>query len=302
MNTAVRRTKFSKYLPFYLLAAPGMIYFILFHYVPIWGIILAFQDYSPYLGVFKSEWIGFENFIHFFNLPDFKVLLNNTLILSLCSIALYFPFTVLLSLLLNELRSVLFKRIVQSVFYLPHFVSWVIIAGITLIFFGPSGVITHSLEEMIGRTVPFMMSEAWFRPLIIFQSIWRDAGWGTIIFLAALAGINPEIYEAGKMDGAGRLRSMWHITLPGIKSTIIILLLIRLGHALDSNFQQVFLMSNNLNIGVSDVFDLYVYRVGLQQGSFSFGVAVGLFKSIVSLVLVLGANRLAKWFGEDGIF
>ncbi|RAV10490.1 ABC transporter permease [Paenibacillus contaminans] len=303
VSGSLKKQSFRKHLWFYLLAAPGVVYFLLFHYVPMWGVLLAFQEYSPYKGVFQSEWVGFDHFIRFFKDPAFFELLKNTLLLSFYNLFFYFPFTILLSLLLNEVRSTLVKRFVQTVVYLPHFVSWVIIVGITFIFFGPSGVLNHYFEMWFdGKNVPFLMSNDWFRPMMVFQQIWKDAGWGTIIFMAALAGINPELYEAAKVDGANRWHNIVNITLPGIRSTIIVLLILRLGSILDSNFQQVFLMWNTFNESVSNVFDLYVYKVGLQRFEFSFSVAVGLFNSVVGLILIMIANYIAKLFKEDGIF
>ncbi|ANE47091.1 protein lplB [Paenibacillus swuensis] len=301
-STSNFQRNLRKYAWFYMLITPGMLYFILFHYVPMWGIVLAFKDYSPFLGVAKSEWVGLAHFKDLFLHDTFGMLMRNSLLLSAMNMILYFPFVIILALILNEVRLLVYKRIVQTIVYMPHFISWVIIAAITLMFFGPSGVINHFLESSGGKEVPFLVSNEWFRPIIVFQSIWKDAGWGTIIFLAALAGVNPELYEASKVDGANRWHRIWNITLPSLKSTIIILLLIRLGNALDSDFLQVFLMANSLNADVSDVFDLYVYRKGLIGGEFSFGVAVGLFKSVIGLILVLFANWMAKLAGEDGIF
>lgn len=294
--------KFKQLWPFYVLAAPGLLYFIVFHYAPMWGLVLAFKDYSPFVGVWDSPWVGLTNFKDFFSTSDFYILLKNTLLLSFLNLFVYFPFTIMLSIMLHELRLQLFKRISQTIVYLPHFLSWVVIYGITISFFGPSGVINHYMEQWFSSNTLFLVSNEWFRPLIILQSIWKDAGWGTIIFLAALAGINPELYEAAKVDGANRFHNIINITLPGIKSTIVILMLLKLGSSLDSNFMQIFLMTNSLNLDVSNVFDLFVYHIGLEQFNYSFAITVGLFKSIASLVLVLTANYAAKLLGEEGIF
>ncbi|MFP4976747.1 ABC transporter permease [Paenibacillus sp. CN-4] len=302
MQRSLRPKRFQQLWPFYLLAAPGILYFVIFHYIPMSGLILAFKEYSPFKGIMNSPWVGLDNFRQFFGTSDFYILLKNTLLISLLNLVIYFPFTIVLSLMLNELRLKLFKRISQTIVYLPHFLSWVVIYGITISFFGPSGVINHYLEQWFGGSANFLVSNEWFRPLIIFQSIWKDAGWGTIIFLAALAGINPEQYEAAKVDGANRLQNIWHITLPGIKSTIVILLLLRLGSSMDSNFMQIFLMTNSLNLDVSNVFDLFVYHIGLEQFNYSFAITVGMFKSVASLILVLAANYAARLLGEDGIF
>ncbi|NOU69698.1 ABC transporter permease subunit [Paenibacillus sp. LMG 31461] len=294
--------KFKQLWPFYVLAAPGLLYFIVFHYAPMWGLVLAFKDYSPFVGVWDSPWVGLMNFKDFFSTSDFYILFKNTLLLSFLNLFVYFPFTIMLSIMLHELRLQLFKRISQTIVYLPHFLSWVVIYGITISFFGPSGVINHYMEQWFSSNTLFLVSNEWFRPLIILQSIWKDAGWGTIIFLAALAGINPELYEAAKVDGANRFHNIMNITLPGIKSTIVILMLLKLGSSLDSNFMQIFLMTNSLNLDVSNVFDLFVYHIGLEQFNYSFAITVGLFKSVASLILVLTANYAAKWLGEEGIF
>ncbi|UQZ35703.1 protein lplB [Paenibacillus sp. PK3_47] len=302
MQRSLRPKRFQQLWPFYVLAAPGILYFVIFHYIPMSGLVLAFKEYSPFKGIMNSPWVGLDNFRQFFGTSDFYILLKNTLLISLLNLVIYFPFTIFLSLLLNELRLKIFKRVSQTIVYLPHFLSWVVIYGITISFFGPSGVINHYLEAWFGGGANFLVSNEWFRPLIIFQSIWKDAGWGTIIFLAALAGINPEQYEAAKVDGANRLQNIWHITLPGIKSTIVILLLLRLGSSMDSNFMQIFLMTNSLNLDVSNVFDLFVYHIGLEQFNYSFAITVGMFKSVASLILVLAANYAAKALGEEGIF
>ncbi|WP_246320529.1 ABC transporter permease [Paenibacillus qinlingensis] len=294
--------RFRQLWPFYVLAAPGLLYFIVFHYAPMWGLVLAFKDYSPFVGVWDSPWVGLTNFKDFFSTSDFYILFKNTLLLSFLNLFVYFPFTIMLSIMLHELRLQLFKRISQTIVYLPHFLSWVVIYGITISFFGPSGVINHYMEQWFSSNTLFLVSNEWFRPLIILQSIWKDAGWGTIIFLAALAGINPELYEAAKVDGANRFQNILNITLPGIKSTIVILMLLKLGSSLDSNFMQIFLMTNSLNLEVSNVFDLFVYHIGLEQFNYSFAITVGLFKSVASLILVLTANYAAKWLGEEGIF
>ncbi|MBN2980300.1 MULTISPECIES: ABC transporter permease [Cohnella] len=288
--------------PFYLLAAPGILYFVVFHYAPMWGLLLAFKDYSPFIGIWDSPWVGLQHFRDFFSTDDFFMLLRNTLLLSFYNLIVFFPVTIILAIMLSEIKFGPFKRVSQTVVYLPHFLSWVVIYGMTISFFGPSGVINNLLEDWFGTSAMFLVSNEWFRPLVVFQAIWKDAGWGTIIFLAALAGINPELYEAAKVDGANRFQNIWHITLPSLKSTIVILLLLRLGSSLDSNFMQIFLMTNSLNLDVSNVFDLYVYHVGLEQFDYSFGITVGMFKSVVSLILVVAANYAARWLGEDGIF
>jgi putative aldouronate transport system permease protein len=295
---SLRRDKFL-----YLLMLPGLVFFILFKYVPMWGIVIAFQDYSPYLGVWQSKWVGFEHFNRLFSNPDFIILLRNTTMISLMSLLFFFPMPILFSLLLNEVRNMVFKRILQSIVYLPHFLSWVIIAGITFLLFSQSSGIVNLLLASYGKDkVDFLTNADMFWWLLTAQSIWKDTGWGTIIFLAAIAGIDPQQYEAAKIDGANRLRQVWHITLPAIRSVILILLILRLGHVMDVGFEQVFLMMNGAVSEVADVFETYVYRMGIQSGQFSYSTAVGLFKSVIGLVLVIVANRIAKRWGEEGVY
>ncbi|WP_078546764.1 ABC transporter permease [Litchfieldia alkalitelluris] len=299
--TNFQRLKRDKWL--YVLLLPGVLYFLIFKYAPMWGIVIAFQNYSPFLGIAGSEWVGFSHFIDFFQNPDFFRLLRNTGILAMLDLIFFFPAPIILALMLNELRINMYKRTVQTMIYVPHFMSWVIIASITYIFFTTSGgAINELVSYFTGKEINFLSAPEWFRPLIMGQIIWKETGWGTVIFLAALASVDQEQYEAAIVDGAGRFRRLWHVTLPAVRSTIIVLLILRLGNFLDTGFQQIYLMSNSLNRDVADVFDTYVYFVGIQQGAFSYSTAVGLFKSIVGIILVLGANKLAKKVGQEGIF
>lgn len=296
-----RQIKRNKWL--YVLVLPGFLYFVIFKYLPMWGIIIAFQDYQPFLGIRESNWVGLENFTNFFSNPDFFRLLRNTLVLALYDLVFFFPAPIIIALLLNEIRVAFFKRTIQTLVYVPHFVSMVIIASITYVFLTPQGGVLYDLIAWItGKPIDVLSSPGSFRPLIIVQMMWKEMGWGTIIFLAALAGVDTEQYEASIVDGAGRFRRMWHITLPAIRTTIVILLILRLGNFLDTGFEQIYLMTNSLNRDVADVFDTYVYTVGITQGAFSYSTAVGLFKSVVGIILVLGSNKLAKKFGHPGIY
>jgi putative aldouronate transport system permease protein len=291
----------NKYL--ILMALPGLIYFAVFKYVPMWGIVIAFQNYSPYAGWLHSEWVGLEHFQRFFANPEFWILFRNTMAINVLNLVFFFPTPILLSLLLNELRHVAYKRILQSVVYLPHFLSWVIIVGITFLLFSQGEGIINKLLVLAGyEKMDFLTNPDIFWGMLILQHNWKDAGWGTIIFLAAMSSADPLLYEAAKMDGAGRLKQMWHVTLPAIRPVIIILLILRIGEIMDVGFEQVFLMMNGAVANVADVFDTYVYRMGVQQGQFSFSTAVGLFKSVIGLILVLLANALAKKFGEEGVY
>ncbi|MFD0676235.1 MULTISPECIES: ABC transporter permease [unclassified Paenibacillus] len=293
--------KRDKYL--YLLALPGLLFFLIFKYVPMAEVVIAFQNYSPIAGIWNSKWVGFMHFQRFFSNPDFILLFRNTMGISLLNLVFFFPMPILLSLMLNEVKNAIYKRLIQSVIYLPHFLSWVIIAGLTFLLFAKGeGVVNKVIEAFGMERIGFLTSPKLFWIMVTVQSAWKEAGWGTIVFLAAMAGIDPQLYEAARMDGAGRFRQMWHITVPAIRSVIVILLILRLGHIMDVGFEQIFLMYNGAVSQVAEVFDTYVYRVGIQQAQFSYSTAVGLFKSVVGLALVVLSNKVAKKFGEEGVF
>ncbi|KQX49145.1 MULTISPECIES: ABC transporter permease [unclassified Paenibacillus] len=300
-NTLIGKVLRDKYL--LLLLLPGLAYFIVFKYVPMWGVLLAFKNYQPYVGFFKSEWVGLDNFKQFFQDPVFFRLIRNTLLLGLYDMVFFFPAPIILAVLLNEVRKSFYKRFIQSLIYIPHFISMVIVASISyLLLTTEGGVINELMLKLFGYKMDFLTSENWFRPMIITQSIWKEMGWGTIIFLAALAGVDQEQYEAAIVDGANRFRQLWHITLPAIQGTIIIVLILRMGHFMDRGFEQVLLMINPLNRPVAEVFDTYVYTAGIVQGAFSYSAAVGLFKAIIGVILVFSTNYLAKRAGHSGIF
>jgi len=286
----------------YILLIPGILHFIVFKYAPMWGLLISFQDYNPYLGFRGSPWVGLKHFQDFFSSPDFTRLFKNTLMLSFYNIVFYFPVPIVLALLLNELRKQWFKRTVQTLVYVPHFLSWVIVASITYTLFSTNGPINGIIQSLTGGTIPFLTSVDTFRAMIIGQTMWKETGWGTIIFLAAISNVDIQLYEAAIVDGAGRFRQLWHITLPAIRSTVVVMLILRMGSVLDNGFDQIFLMSNALNRSVSEVFDTYVYTMGITRGAFSYSTAVGLFKSLVGIILIFSANHLAKKFGESGIF
>ncbi|GIP40860.1 putative multiple-sugar transport system permease YteP [Paenibacillus sp. J31TS4] len=291
----------SRYM--YAFVLPGLLYFLLYRYVPLLGSILAFKEYSPFQGILDSPWVGLANFRRIFENAEVVQVLVNTLVLSFLQILFAFPVPIVLAVMLNEVRSDAFKKLIQSIVYLPHFLSWVVVIGIVTVFLRSEGLVNLLLERLFGiSSIPFLQLPALFKPLLVLEVIWKESGWGTIVFLAALAGVHPELYEAAVVDGAGRLRRIWHITLPAIRSTVVILLILRLGTVLDNGFEQVFLMLNPYVMNVGNVLDTYVYYKGILQSDFSFATAVGLFKSLVGLVLVVAANRLAKRFGEEGIY
>ncbi|MFD0959104.1 ABC transporter permease [Paenibacillus chungangensis] len=287
----------------YAFILPGTLYFILYKYIPLLGSVIAFQEFSPFQGFLHSDWVGFAHFARIFDSPEVIQVLINTLTLSFLQIAFAFPVPIILALMLNEIRHDWFKRFIQSLVYLPHFLSWVVVIGIVTIFLQSDGVVNSLLKHVFGmEAILFLQEPFLFKPLIVLEIIWKESGWGTIVFLAALAGVNTELYEAATVDGASRWRRIWHITLPAIRSTVVILLILRLGTVLDNGFEQIFLMLNPYVREVGEVLDTYVYYKGILQSDFSFATAVGLFKSVVGLILVITANKLAKKFGEDGIY
>lgn len=287
----------------YQMILPGFLFFVIFKYIPMGGLFIALQDYQPYLGILNSPWVGFEHFERLFTEPMFFTILRNTLLLFLMNLLFYFPIPIILALMLNEVRREAFKRIVQTIVYIPHFMSWVIIVSISFVMLSMDRGIINELLVLMGlEKVNFLMSNEWFRPMYVLQIIWREAGWGTIIYLAAMAAIDPGLYEAARIDGANRFRQIWHITLPSIRSVIMVLLILKIGDVLELGFEHIYLLLNSMNREVAEIFDTYVYTAGLRQGQFSYSTAVGFFKSVVGLILVMGANWLSKKAGEEGIY
>lgn len=297
------RKRLVKNRALYFMILPGLLYFLIFKYVPMGGLVIALQDYQPYLGIMNSPWAGFKHFERLFTDPQFFMILRNTLLLFAMNLFFYFPVPIILALMLNEVRREFFKRFVQTIVYIPHFMSWVIIVSISFVMLSMDRGIVNELLVMTGfEKINFLMSNEWFRPMYVMQVIWREAGWGTIIYLAAMAAIDPGLYEAARIDGASRLRQIWHITLPSIRSVIVILLILKIGDVLELGFEHIYLLLNSMNREVAEIFDTYVFTAGLRQGQFSYSTAVGFFKSVVGLILVMGANRLAKKVGEEGIY
>jgi len=288
----------------YLLLLPGVLYFIVYRYIPMAGLVIAFQDFNPFNeSIWANEWVGLKYFARIFEDSEVVKVIWNTLQIAFLQIFMAFPISIVLALMLNEVRNGTYKRIVQSMVYLPHFLSWVVVAGIFVVFLRGEGLInTFLVKELKWDAIPFLTDPLLFKPVIILQIIWKESGWSTIIFLAALAGVNPSLYEAAVIDGANRWRQLWHVTLPAIRSVIVILFILRLGNVLDTGFEQIFLMLNPFNMESGNVLDTYVYYKGIQQGDVSFATAVGMFKGLVGLVLVVIANRVAKRFGEDGLY
>jgi ABC-type polysaccharide transport system, permease component len=296
----IKDIKKNKYK--YLMILPVILYFILFSYKPMYGVIIAFKNYVPFKGILGSDWVGLQNFKEFFTDIYFFRVLKNTVIISFYSIVFGFPAPIILALLLNEVRSIAFKRTVQTVSYMPHFISIVIVCGMIRQFCLSDGAINDILYFFTGNRIPLLQEADLFRPIYIISSIWQQTGWGTIIYLAALAGIDQEQYEAAKIDGAGRFKQMLYITLPGLVPTIIILLILRMGGILNVGFEKVLLLYGPTTYETADVISTYVYRKGLLEGSFSYSTAVGLFNSIVNIIFLSATNYISKKVSNIGIF
>lgn len=300
---AKRFKTLRSYWDLYLIMLPGLIYFAVYKYLPMWGIVIAFQDYSVFAGIWDSEWVGWMHFRDMFQADDFYKIFMNTLLISLYKLAWGFPGPIILAIMLNEVRHMLYKRSIQTLLYLPHFLSWIIIGGIMINLLSPSSGIVNKMLMAFGlEPIYFLTSPEWFRTVLVASDIWKEVGWGAIIYLAALAGIDPQLYEAAIMDGANKWKQILHITLPSMMSVIVILLLLRLGHILDVGFEQIFVLYNPLVYDVADVIETYVYRQGIQQAKYSFTTAVGLFKAVIGLILVILANKGAKKLGQEGIW
>lgn len=305
------RKAFMQHYWLYILMIPGILYMLIFNYTPMAGLVMAFEDFSPYNGdtaiqaLFGSPFAGLKYFEKLFTGPDFWRLLRNTLAISLANLIFAFPAPIILALVLNELRCKWFKRFSQTLVYIPHFVSIVIVAALTYQLFSTTdGVAYHMLVQVFGKqNAPDIMSDPkLFSTMIVGQNLWKETGYGTIIYLAALSSVDTQLYEAAKIDGAGRWQLMWHVTLPAIRGTIILMLIMKVGSLLNTGYEQIFLMQNAMNRSVSDVFDTYIYTKGIVNGQYSLATAAGLFKSIVSMVMVIGANKIAKLFGESGLY
>ncbi len=295
--------RFLKYKWLYLLMIPGLLYFVIFRYMPLWNAQIAFKDFKPLLGVLKSPFTGFDHFLTFFNSFYFEELISNTLILSFAKLILGMPVAIILALCLYEAINKTFARFVQTVSYLPHFLSWVIMFGILLMILSPGdGLLNTIIQSLGGKPIAFLTSPKYFRWVLILSDIWKETGWSTILYLAALMAIDPTLFEAAAVDGASRLQRIWHISLPGIVSTIVVVTLLRLGNILDAGFQQVFVLYSLPVFSVSDILDTWVYRQGVLEFQFSLATAVGLFKGSIGLVLVIISNRLAKKFAGSSIY
>jgi len=287
----------------YLFLLPIVLIYLIFRYYPMYGVQIAFKDFTPSKGVWGSEWVGFQHFIDFFNSYNFWTIISNTLSLSFFSLIFSFPAPIIIAIMLNQMLSKRYKKFIQTVIYAPHFISVVVLVGMLNVFLSPnSGIINHIITWFGGDPVLFLADEDWFRPLYILSGVWQETGFATIIYLAALAGINPELHEAATVDGASKWKRIWHVELPGILPTIIILLILALGNIMSIGFEKAFLMQNDLNYATSNIIPTYVYELGIQKAQYSFSTAVGLFNSVINIILIVTVNRISKKLTETSLW
>ncbi len=287
----------------YMLMAPTLIYFLIFKYGPLWNAQIAFKDFKPLLGVMGSPWVGFKHFESFINSYYFGELMVNTIFFSLAKLLLGLPLAVIMAIALHETWLVRFRTFVQTSIYLPHFLSWVVMFGVLLVLLSPgNGLLNEIIEKLGGEPIPFMTSPRHFRWVVVLSDIWKETGWSTILYLAALLGINPDLYEAAAVDGASPLQRVRYISLPGIVPVIVLVTLLRMGHILEAGFNQIFVLYSVPVYSVGDILDTWVYRQGLLQFEFSLATAVGFFKGVIGLILILVANRVARRLAEQSLW
>ncbi len=293
----------KRYFWLYVFLIPALLYFGIFHYGPMYGVLMAFQDFNPVAGIKGSEFIGLENFRILFQSDNFTRVFRNSLWLSILRLVWGFPVPILLAVILSEIRAKRFAKISQTVMYMPHFISWVVLSGILINLLSTSnGAVNQVIEFFGGEPIQFLQRKEYFRSVIVISDIWKEAGWGAIVYIAAISGIDREMFEAAKVDGAKMMQKIWYITLPSIAPTITVLFILRLGSVLKNGFEQIFMLYSPVVYDVADVFETYVYRIGMQEGKYGFASAVGLFQSVVGLILVLVTNTISKKVGEGGIW
>jgi putative aldouronate transport system permease protein len=286
----------------YLLILPIFIYFLIFKYVPMYGVQIAFKDFDASAGIWGSPWVGFKHFVRFFNSFQFWPILQNTLFISVYALIASFPLPIAVALMLNQLTSERFKGFVQTVIYAPTFISTVVLVGMLYVFFAPNGMVNNLVELFGGKPIQFMARPEWFPTLYVWSGVWQGTGFATIVYLAALTGVDPGLHEAAKLDGANKLQRIWHIDVPALIPTITILLILAVGNIMNVGFEKILLMQTSLNKSASQVIQTYVYEVGLVQAQYSFSAAVGLFNSIINLLLLVAFNQLARRFSETSLW
>ncbi|TLS38380.1 ABC transporter permease [Pseudalkalibacillus caeni] len=286
----------------YLMLVPVVLYYLIFHYWPMIGIVIAFQDYIPGVGFFESSWVGLKHFTEFFNSYYFWRLIKNTFLINFWLLIFGFPAPIILALLLNEVRNRIFKRSVQTITYIPHFISLVVVVGIIKDFTATDGMINQLRDLMGAGSIPFLQFPEYFRTIYVSSEVWQTIGWSSIIYFAALSNVNPNLYEAAEIDGAGRFRKMWHITLPAIRPTIVIILILTLGNLLSTGFEKILLLYQPLTYETADVISTYVYRKGIEHSAFSFATAVGLFNTMVNFTLLIIANAISRRISDNSLW
>lgn len=287
----------------YVLMLPGILFYILFKLVPVWGLGIAFVDFKMKKGLLGSEFVGLKYFRQFVQSSNAAGIFRNTLAISLMDLLIGFPVPIILALLFNEVRHPRYKKLVQSVVYMPHFMSWAVIVGITFFLFSTDvGLVNKIIVLSGGKAIPFLTTPSGFWWVLVIQNIWKEMGWNTIIYLAAVSQVDPGLYEAATVDGANRFQRVLHVTIPSIVPTIIVMFIMRLGRMMNVNFDQVWMMGNDMVRSVSETFETYSFRMGIQQGNYSVGTAVGIIKSVVGLVLVVTSNKVIKMTGNEGMY
>lgn len=291
-----------KYRWLYFLLIPGILFFAIFKYVPMYGLKIAFMDYNQYNPA-ASQWVGLAQFVKLFSKRSFLPVLRNTIVISLLKLIIGFPIPIILALMMNEMRSLKFKKVSQTLLYLPHFISWVILAGIIMTLLDPdNGLITEWILRLTGEKVMVLTNQKWFVPMLIVTDIYKGMGWGTILYFAAISGIDPVFYEAASIDGAGKWKQMLNITLPSIIPTIVVCFIMNCGNILNAGFDQIFMLYSSHVYDVADIIDTYVYRIGIVNADYSFSTAAGMFKSVVALILIVTVNQIAKKTGNEGLY
>ncbi len=294
--------KMWNYKWIYLMLVPVMAYYIIFKYIPMYGITIAFKDYNVFKGVFESPWCGLDVFEKILSNKNFWEAIKNTLLLNMLTLVVSFPLTIIVSLMLNEVISGKFKKVTQSILYLPHFISWVVVAGIaTNLFSMQGGTVNHILNNLGIDSVPFLSNNAWWVFTYVICNVWKEIGWGTIIYLAALTGVDESLYEAAYLDGASKFQRLIYITLPSIKSVIVTMLILQISKMMTIGLDAPLLLGNKKVMGVSEVISTYTYRLGIERAKYSDSTAIGLFQSVINIIILFVADKFAKAIGEDGI-
>lgn len=297
------RKRFKQTRSLYLFILPGLIFYFVFKYIPIYGSQIAFRKFSPWLGFWESPWVGFSNFERFFSSPEFWTIIKNTLVINLANLIFAFPFPILLAIMLHQLGGSKFKKIVQTITYAPYFISIVVTVGMLYTMLSPfGGVVNGVIRSLGGEPISFMAESSMYVPIYVISGIWQSCGWNAVVYIAALASVSEELHEAARVDGAGRLKRIWYIDLPSIMPTIITMLILNAGHLLSIGFEKSFLMQNTINLGISEVISTYTYKRGLIDGDFSFATAIEMFQAFINFGILLVVNKLGKKINDTSLW